>query len=312
MFGPQPLVSVVLPTHNRPQWLAGALTSVLHGRFDDLEVVVSNNGDPEHTRRLRSVISDERVRWIEQDPGLDILDHLLAALSYARGRYVALLHDDDWWSQEFLAALVPPLEQHPEAVLAFADHYLVNEHGELMMSQTNACTRRWGRSGLRDGFYQPFFAIVAHQSVPATASVFRRDRLPLDEITPEIGSCYDVWTPYLLAKGGGAAYFTARRLMYNRAHQGSHSSSAQLSSRFAAIRCKRAMLNDPDIDAYRGVIIPTLARDHELVAAQMLRHGERRKARVHLAAALRLQPTAKAVAGLTASWAAPHAILTHV
>ena len=42
----QPLVSVVLTTHNRPVWLAEALTSVLDGEFADFEVVVSNNGNP--------------------------------------------------------------------------------------------------------------------------------------------------------------------------------------------------------------------------------------------------------------------------
>src|SRR5262249_61213009 len=60
-----PTVSVVLPTHNRPIWLAEALTSVLDGQFQDLEVVVSNNGNPEHTRSLPRAIGDPRGRWIE-------------------------------------------------------------------------------------------------------------------------------------------------------------------------------------------------------------------------------------------------------
>ena len=62
------------PTHNRPEWLAEALDSVLTGDFADLEVVVSNNGRPEDTRELARVVPDARVRWIEQDQSLGMME----------------------------------------------------------------------------------------------------------------------------------------------------------------------------------------------------------------------------------------------
>jgi glycosyltransferase involved in cell wall biosynthesis len=68
---------------------AEALTSVLDGDFPDLEVIVSNNGNPEDTRRLKANIDDPRVRWIEQDPALGGLDNFLAGLVAASGKYVA-------------------------------------------------------------------------------------------------------------------------------------------------------------------------------------------------------------------------------
>src|SRR5919199_6684910 len=104
-----PLVSVILLTHNRPVWLRTALRSVLEGEFEGYEVIVSNNGQPEHTRGLAEHVGDPRVRWVEQPPSGG-LEHFLAALSLARGRYVAPLHDDDWWHPRFLATLIPPLE----------------------------------------------------------------------------------------------------------------------------------------------------------------------------------------------------------
>jgi len=64
---PEPLVSVLLPTHNRPVWLAEAIQSVLAGDFIDFEVVVSNNDRPERTRELAKVVRDDRIRWFEQD-----------------------------------------------------------------------------------------------------------------------------------------------------------------------------------------------------------------------------------------------------
>jgi glycosyltransferase involved in cell wall biosynthesis len=307
-----PLVSVVLLTHNRPQWLAGALTSVIEGSFDDFEVIVSNNGNPEDTRQLHSVVADARVRLIEQDPHLGAFEHFVAALRLVRSRYVAVLHDDDWWAPGFLAALVPPLERHPEAVLAFADHYIVNQLGEVQEAESDANTRHWGRSDLGEGLHQPFFGVVAHQSVAITGCVFRRAALPLEQLTPEVGPFDDVWISYVLAKSGGAAYFSPQRLMYYRSHSASYTAAGFLSTHLAAIRGRRMMLEDPDMRPYSALISPRLAGSHVAAGAELLRHGQRREARSHLADAMRLRPTVKTLGGWTASWVVPSFLLSRL
>jgi glycosyltransferase involved in cell wall biosynthesis len=301
----QPLVSVVLPTHNRPVWLAEALTSVLDGEFSDFEVIVSNNGNPEDTRRLEAHIDDPRVRWIEQDPALGGLDNFLAGLAAARGKYVAPLHDDDRWSPRFLAILVPPLERHPEAVLAFADHYLVDDRGRIDVAATEANTQYWGRADLQEGVHRPFFGAVARQSVAISGCVFRRASLPVEEFDAEMGPSHDFWTMYLLARSGGAAFYTPERLLYYRVHGGSATSSSKLAVHLGAAHARRRMLDDPGLRPYRTLIANRLARDRTLVGAELLRQGCRRGARVHLAAAIRLDPTLQAVAGWTATWLAP-------
>jgi glycosyltransferase involved in cell wall biosynthesis len=307
----QPMVSIVLPTHNRPVWLAEALTSVLDGELDDLEVVVSNNGNPQHSRVLRAKVGDRRVRWLEQDPTLSPVDNFLAGLAVARGRYVAPLHDDDRWSPRFLAALVPPLERHPEAVLAFADHYLVNERGEVDLRATDLNSERWGRAALKEGLHRPFFGAVARQSVALTGCVFRRDAVAIEHFPPDVGPFYDIWASYLLAKTGGAAYYSSERLLFYRAHDGNES-AAHLSAHLAAIRGRRRMLRDPGLRPHKGVIVGQLARDHVLVGAEMLRQGRRSEARAHLGAAIRLAPTSKALGGWAASWVAPSGVLSRL
>jgi GT2 family glycosyltransferase len=308
----QPAVSVVLPTHNRPDWLAEALDSVLQGQFDDLEVVVSNNGNPEDTRRLEAAFGDPRVRWIEQDPELGPMENFLAGLALARGKYVAPLHDDDRWSANFLATLVPPLERHPEAVLAFADHYVVDQRGQIDLAATEANTERWGRAELCEGLHRPFHGAVARQSVAMTGCVFRRHVLPVEQIPPDAGPFYDIWMCYLLARSGGAAYFTPRRLLYYRAHEASETSGAHLAVHLSAIRGRRRMLRDPVFRPHERVIRTRLARDHVLVGAELLRRGGRREARSHLATALRLDPTVKALGGWAASWIVPSNLLAHL
>jgi glycosyltransferase involved in cell wall biosynthesis len=302
----QPLVSVVLPTHNRPVWLAEALTSVLDGEFADFEVVVSNNGNPEDTRRLEARINDPRVRWLEQDAAPGGLENFLAGLAAARGKYVAPLHDDDRWSPRFLANLVPPLERHPEAVLAFADHHLVDDRGRIDVAATEANTRHWGRADLEEGVRRPFVEeAVARQCVTISGCVFRRESLPVEEFDAEMGPCYDIWLSYLLARSGGAAFYTPERLLYYRMHGGSATAASKFAAHLGAAHARRRMLDDSGLRPYRTVIAKRLARDHTLVGAELLRKDCRKGARVHLAAAIRLDPTLRAVAGWTATWLAP-------
>jgi glycosyltransferase involved in cell wall biosynthesis len=309
----QPLVSVVLPTHNRPVWLAEALTSVLDGEFADFEVVVSNNGNPEDTRRLEAHINDPRVRWLEQDAAPGGLENFLAGLAAARGKYVAPLHDDDRWSPRFLANLVPPLERHPEAVLAFADHYLVDDRGRIDVAATEANTQFWGRADLQEGVRRPFVEeAVARQCVTISGCVFRRESLPVQEFDAEMGPCYDIWMSYLLARSGGAAFYTPERLLYYRMHDGSATAASKLAAHLGAAHARGRMLADPGLRPYRTPIANRLARDHTVVGAELLRQGCRRGARVHLTAAIRLDPTLRAVAGWTATWLAPSRWLARI
>jgi glycosyltransferase involved in cell wall biosynthesis len=307
-----PVVSVVIPTHNRPNWLVRALTSVLEGEFDDFEVVVSNNGEPEHTRRLCRRVPDSRVRWIEQEHAPGSLDNFLAGLALARGRYIAMLHDDDWWSPRFLSVLVPPLDRYPNAVVAFADHYVTDEKGEVNTVVTEAEAERSGRAGLREGLHQPFFGLAARQSVALTACLFRRDSLAVSEVTPEVGSFYDVWMPYLLASTGGAAYFTRERIMYYRAHAASYTANSDPAGCLAAVECRQRMLKDPNLRPYEGRITKQLAGDHVQAGARLLRRGAREPARRHLLAAIRLRPAVKPLAGWAASWVAPTSLLARL
>ncbi len=307
-----PLVSVVLMTHNRPAWLAEALAGVLEGEFADLEVVVSNNGDPEDTRRLRPAVPDPRVRWFEQDRSLGMLDNLVAGLAQARGRYVAILHDDDRWSPRFLSVLVPALERRPDAVFAFCDHDLIDQAGAVDVEATEAATRKFGRADLSDGYLQPFFDAVVGQSIKITGCVWRRDALDAAELVPGVAPHLDVWLPYLIARGGGAAYFSPERLMSYRVHEGGHSSSRDPATWLAGVQCESRLLADPNLRAHEAFLTRRLAQYHRLAGECLLRRGTRRTAREHLVAALRLQPTARALAGLAASWVAPTSLLARL
>jgi glycosyltransferase involved in cell wall biosynthesis len=98
-----PFFSVVMPTRNRPELFARALSSVLSQDFERFEVVVINDGSGEAygpAYELLTRQSSERVRWFalpRRDRGHGPSYAINTGVENARGAYVCFLDDDDCW-----------------------------------------------------------------------------------------------------------------------------------------------------------------------------------------------------------------------
>jgi glycosyltransferase involved in cell wall biosynthesis len=93
----EPLVSVVIPTVNRPQLVARAVNSALRQSLHAIEIIVVVDGPDDATFRALRTIDDPRLRVLplRENGGPGAARH--AAADGARGRWVALLDDDDEW-----------------------------------------------------------------------------------------------------------------------------------------------------------------------------------------------------------------------
>lgn len=104
------LVSVIIPTFNRPAFLSEALKSVANQTIKDrIEVIVVNDaGDP-----VDDVVDkfdgDVRMRLINQEKNSGPSQSRNAALDIAEGEYVAFLDDDDVYAPNHLESTVPLL-----------------------------------------------------------------------------------------------------------------------------------------------------------------------------------------------------------
>ena len=97
-----PRVSIIVPTHNRPQMLKEAVESALAQTFQDFEIIIVLNG-----ASLESVEMAARLGANAKIKVVEIEDSTLAAsrnfgLGYAQGEWTAFLDDDDIWEPEKL------------------------------------------------------------------------------------------------------------------------------------------------------------------------------------------------------------------
>jgi glycosyltransferase involved in cell wall biosynthesis len=125
-----PLVSVVMPTHNRSVTLRRAVDSVLSQTHSDLELIVVDDASTDDTPALLAVIEDPRLVCIrlERNSGAAIARN--RGIRSARGELVAFQDSDDVWLPEKLALQLRVMAESAPSVGAVGGRWVAGaEHG---------------------------------------------------------------------------------------------------------------------------------------------------------------------------------------
>ncbi len=126
----KPAVSVIIPTHNSGRFVRHAIESVLDQTFDDLEVIVIDDGSTDGTAE-RVGKYGSRVRYVSQARrGPAAARNRGARL--ALGRWLAFLDADDFWYPHRLAEQMALIEADPELDFVTGNYHLVNEAGRIL------------------------------------------------------------------------------------------------------------------------------------------------------------------------------------
>ena len=105
----EPLVSIVIPTRNRPSMLARAVESAITQNEARIEILIVDDGS-ETQLDPGSLPTDRRVRVIHNDTRRGASAARNRGLYSSRGALVAFLDDDDEWLPNKLAAQVGVLD----------------------------------------------------------------------------------------------------------------------------------------------------------------------------------------------------------
>jgi glycosyltransferase involved in cell wall biosynthesis len=91
------LISVVIPTLNRPQLILRALTSVFDQTYREIEVIVVVDGPDHDTIAILQRVADPRLQVIVNPHSLTAAGARNVGIARAQGEWIAFLDDDDVW-----------------------------------------------------------------------------------------------------------------------------------------------------------------------------------------------------------------------
>ncbi len=125
-----PVVSVIIPTYKRPEYLRRAIKSVLSQSFQNFELIVVENGDSVEGRDVVSKFqaANHRVRYLyRQEPDPCLARNV--GITAAKGKYIALLDNNDEWLTTKLERQTAVLDSDPSVGLVTSRGWWVDAQG---------------------------------------------------------------------------------------------------------------------------------------------------------------------------------------
>jgi glycosyltransferase involved in cell wall biosynthesis len=112
-LGRNPLVTVIIPTYNRPELLLHSLNSLIAQDYKNWETIVINDGGSSVKSLVESVDSEGRIRYLEHFSSFGPATARNTGLRLAKGKIICYLDDDDLFLPNHISTVVKALQENP-------------------------------------------------------------------------------------------------------------------------------------------------------------------------------------------------------
>lgn len=268
----RPVVSVCIPTFNRPEMLRRSLQSVLWQSLRDIEVIVSDNAATTDVAAVIAEFDDPRVIHDRLETNIGLFGNLTRCLHLGTGRYRVMLPDDDLMLPGNLERKSRFLDAHPEVGLVHSAFRHLNKDG-LPTGPVN----NWARfeedtvqSG-RDFINKS----IANGGIVCVSSVMLRSDLVADEqfyeadgpycdlalwlrvaLRSDVGYLPDPLSGYLMHAASASSGFQTVREVRGRTRQTAHHADA-------LIQAHGRFIKRPELDPATAQDLERLLHDSD-------------------------------------------------
>lgn len=90
------LVSVLLPAYNAEAYIAQSIQSILNQTYNNLELIVINDGSTDGTEKIIASFKDSRIVLINNKENEGLVAVLNKGIAHCKGEFIARMDADDW------------------------------------------------------------------------------------------------------------------------------------------------------------------------------------------------------------------------
>ncbi len=203
-----PQVSVIIPSHNRRDFIREAIASVVAQTYRDFEIIVVDDGSDDDTHTVVEEFSRSSpvVRYVFQsNQGVSAARNHGVALSSSQ--FLAFLDSDDVWQPSKLESQIAFLTTHPEASICHTEEI-------WLRNGVRVNPRNKHRKASGDIFARSLeLCLVSPSAVMLRRTLFEQ----MGGFDPDLPACedYDLWlriaaimpihlvnTPLVIKRGG--------------------------------------------------------------------------------------------------------------
>ena len=128
-----PLVSVVIPTHNRSHLVINAINSVLQQTYTNFECIVVDDASKDDTEKVVRSLNNDRIIYIKHSFNKHVSAARNTGIQKSKGELIAFLDDDDIWLPTKLEKQVTYFENVPESIgMLYCWMEFFNDEGKIV------------------------------------------------------------------------------------------------------------------------------------------------------------------------------------
>lgn len=121
-----PLVSVIIPVYNGEVLVGKAIDSALNQNVD-IEIIVINDCSSDNTLQILKSYNDDRIVVLNNEHNCGVAKSRNKGVNAARGKYIAFLDADDFWSEGKLKKQLELIEKMNAPICVTARRLLTPE-----------------------------------------------------------------------------------------------------------------------------------------------------------------------------------------
>ena len=129
----KPLVSIMIPTYNRPEYFKIALDSACVQTYENIEIIVCDNSTDDNTQNLmESYKNDSRVRYFRNKEAKTKQENFHFFKDAARGEFFQWLMDDDVLEADKIKKMMMGFQENPDITLATSNRRWIDDDGKTV------------------------------------------------------------------------------------------------------------------------------------------------------------------------------------
>jgi glycosyltransferase involved in cell wall biosynthesis len=163
-------VSICIPTYNQVEYLKKCIQSILVQDYLDYEIVISDDSTNDSVKSyIDSLSLNEKISYYRNSPSLGSPENWNASIYRAKGKYIKIMHHDDFFTTATsLANFVKLLDENPNVDLAFSSSRVWYINRNLVLKST--CSKD-DLNRIKNDYYYLFFKNLINAP---SATIYRK------------------------------------------------------------------------------------------------------------------------------------------
>ncbi len=207
-------VSFIVTCYNFENYIKAAIESILAQECNyTIEIIIVDDASIDSSVKIiQQFTHNDHITFIQHSTNTGASVSINEAFAISKGKYICRFDGDDKWQPDFLATLIPILEQNPDVGMVFGNYIPIDADG------VTATPQKVARPAYLQQKDNDFNEILKKYYINAPTIIFRKEALEtVFPIPLKFGNFLD-WYVSLSVLRNWKSYYYDQALAYYRVH----------------------------------------------------------------------------------------------